>query len=252
MAGHIKLERKIINWEWYQDANVCRLFIHLLLLANHKEGKWQGHIIRRGELITGLEKLSINTGLSIMQIRTCFKKLKSTNEITIKVTNKFRLVTICKYDTYQSLPSKSNKQNNKQTNKPVTSQQQTNNKQVTANKNIEVLYTSIKEEMEEAESEKEKPIGIVLVKKIANEVWKDKIWMEQLCMGNGLKTEQAKDWMLQFNLSISQDIIAQFDKSKYKKMFAGWLRMKLGGGQKIVKMSDEKADEKKFMKSIGL
>lgn len=249
MTGHIKIERKILSWEWYQDVNVCRLFIHLLLIANHKDGKWQGHIIRRGEVITGLEKLSVNTGLSIMQIRTCFKKLKSTNEITIKVTNKFRIVTICKYDTYQSLPSKSNKQNNKQVNKQITSQQQTNNKQVTANKNIEVLHTSIKEEMEEAAVEKS--IGIVLVKKIANQVWNDKIWLEQLCMGNGLKMEEAKDWMLQFNLSISQDAIAQFDNSKYKKMFAGWLRMKLGGGQKIVKMSDEKADEKKFMQSIG-
>ncbi len=81
---------------------------------------------------------------------------------------------------------------------------------------------------------------------------KDKIWLESLCIGNGLKMEEAKDWMLQFNLSISQDVIEGFSQPKYKKMFSGWLRMKLGGGQKIIKFSDEKDKEKEYMKSIGL
>ncbi len=103
MAGHIKLDRKILTWEWYQDANTCRLFIHLLLTANHKDGKWQGNIVKRGQLITGLLKLNEDTGLTIRQLRTSFSKLKMTGEITIKTTNKFRVVTICKYDTYQSI-----------------------------------------------------------------------------------------------------------------------------------------------------
>lgn len=37
MEGWISLYRKILNWEWYSDANTFRLFIHLLLQANHEE-----------------------------------------------------------------------------------------------------------------------------------------------------------------------------------------------------------------------
>ena len=99
---------------------------------------------------------------------------------------------------------------------------------------------------------KQEELGIEFVKNTANEVWKDKIWIEQLCMANGMKLENAKDWMAQFNLSISQDVIVDFNSSRYKKMFGGWLRDKLGNGKKIVKMTDTKAQEKEMMKSIGL
>lgn len=135
MAGHIKLDRKILNWEWYGDINTCRLFIHLLLQANHKEGKWQGNIIGRGQLITGLLKLNEDTGLTIRQLRTCFDKLKMTGEITIKTTNKFRLITICKYDTYQSIKNENDKQNDNLIDSQTTSERQTNDKQATTNNN---------------------------------------------------------------------------------------------------------------------
>lgn len=131
MAGHIKLDRKILKWEWYQDANTCRLFIHLLLQANWQDGRWQGHVVKRGQFITGLDKLSKETSLTIMQLRTSFNKLKKTNEITVKVTSKFRVVTICKYDIYQSEKNQSNNQNTQQ----ITNEQQASNKQVTANNN---------------------------------------------------------------------------------------------------------------------
>lgn len=135
MVGHIKLDRKILNWEWYQDANTSRLFIHLLLIANYKNGRWMGNEVLRGQLITGLKELSQQTGLTIMQVRTCFDKLKLTREITVKVTNKFRVVTICKYDIYQSFNNEDNNQINNQISSQVTNKQQTDNKQITTNNN---------------------------------------------------------------------------------------------------------------------
>jgi hypothetical protein len=135
MVGHIKLDRKILSWEWYQDANTCRLFIHLLLIANHKETRWKGIPVLRGQVITGLDKLCTQIGLSIQQARTAFDKLQTTGELTIKVTNKYRLVTICKYDYYQSYMKEDNKQDNNKITNNSTSQQQSDNKQVTANNN---------------------------------------------------------------------------------------------------------------------
>ena len=87
--GYIKLHRKLLDWEWFQDANVFRLFIYLLLAANYKPKRWQNIDIKRGELITSQSQLSIKTGLTIKQVKSAMNKLKSTNDIDILGTNKF-------------------------------------------------------------------------------------------------------------------------------------------------------------------
>lgn len=127
--GWISLYRKFTEWEWYTDANTMRVFVHLLLKANHKEGHWQGKVINKGELITSLDHLSKDLKLTPQQVRTALEKLKKTNEITTKATNKYTLVSIVKYSVYQDKEEKNNKQNNNQ----ITNEQQTNNNQITTN-----------------------------------------------------------------------------------------------------------------------
>jgi hypothetical protein len=34
-GGYIKLYRSLLKWEWYDDSNVFRVFMHLLLTANY-------------------------------------------------------------------------------------------------------------------------------------------------------------------------------------------------------------------------
>jgi len=136
MAGHIKLDRKIIQWEWYQDANTCRLFIHLLLMANYKESRWQGRIINRGQVIIGTEKLAIILKLGRQEIRTSLNKLKLTNEITITVTNKYSIITICKYDVYQNRYDKSDQHIDQQNVRPATNERPTKGQQTTTNNTL--------------------------------------------------------------------------------------------------------------------
>ena len=131
MEGWIKIHRQILNWEWYKDINVKILFIHLLLTANHQGKNWKGQLVKRGQKLTSLQHLANETGLTLQQTRTALIKLKSTGEITYTTTNKYTLVTITKYDDYQFIDEKiTNKITNNQTN-----EQQTNNKQITTNKN---------------------------------------------------------------------------------------------------------------------
>jgi len=54
-----------------------------------------------GQLITGRMKLSQQLKLTEREIRTVFKRLKTTNEIAIKTTNRFSIITICKWEQYQ-------------------------------------------------------------------------------------------------------------------------------------------------------
>jgi hypothetical protein len=135
--GWIKLHRSILDWEWYQDQNTFRLFTYLLLTANHKKTKFQGKSIERGQLITGRIALSEKTGLSQQSIRTCLERLKSTSEITIQVTNKFSLVTLTNYDSYQSSDDESTSKVTSQltNNQPATNQQSTTSKECKEDKN---------------------------------------------------------------------------------------------------------------------
>jgi hypothetical protein len=76
--GWIKIHRQILEWEWYQNLNVRVLFFHLLIRANHEEKRWCGKSIKAGQLITSIEHLSAETGLTQRQVRTAIEKLKNT------------------------------------------------------------------------------------------------------------------------------------------------------------------------------
>lgn len=101
MDGWIKLHRKITRWEWYEDANTFRVYIHMLLRANSKDARWHGEDIKRGQLITSIAHLSKELDLSPKQIRTSISKLKKTGELASKRANNATLITICNYDGYQ-------------------------------------------------------------------------------------------------------------------------------------------------------
>jgi hypothetical protein len=99
--GWIKLHRKLTDWEWYSDVNTSRVFLHLLLVANHKDNKWRGIEIKRGQKLSSLSGLAKETNLSIKNIRTAIKRLKSTNEVASYSTAQHTVFTIINYDSYQ-------------------------------------------------------------------------------------------------------------------------------------------------------
>lgn len=108
--GFITLHRKITKWEWYDDGNTFRVFLHLLLMANYQDNKWHGIEIKRGERLTSFSHLAKETGLSLQNIRTSINKLKSTRELTSKPTSKYTILNLLNYDKYQSKVSKLTRQ----------------------------------------------------------------------------------------------------------------------------------------------
>lgn len=114
MEGWIKMHRKLIEWEWYNDINTKVVFLHLLLTANHKEKKWQGHTILRGQRLTSIQHLADEVNLTPKQVRIALDKLKRTNEVTTKGTNKYTLITIEKYSDYQDKDEEEGKQEGEQ------------------------------------------------------------------------------------------------------------------------------------------
>ena len=104
--------------------------MHLLVLANFEDKRWKGMVIKRGQLVTSISRLSESTGISQQSLRTCLAKLEQTQEINKQTTNKFTIITILKYDSYQQCDCSENITTNKQ----LTNNQQTTNKQLTTTK----------------------------------------------------------------------------------------------------------------------
>tara|TARA_R110000765_G_scaffold171343_2_gene276236 strand:- start:435 stop:1082 length:648 start_codon:yes stop_codon:yes gene_type:complete len=139
MIGFVKLSRDILQWEWYTQPTVSRVYFHLLLKANYEPKRWRGILVNRGQLITSLAHLSTDLDLSIQQIRTALDKLEKTNYITRKSHIRFTLLTLVAYEESQGMQG--------EIVSSVTSKQQANNnlatttkesKEVNKKKNIEL------------------------------------------------------------------------------------------------------------------
>lgn len=149
----IKIYRGMLDWEWFSISEMVHLFVYLLLKANIEDKNWRGIEVKRGQLITSVATIHKEIHLSERTIRTCLTRLISTNEITSKTTNKYTLITICNYGSYQEKREMSDKQNDEQNDKQTTSKRQTNDKQTTTTK--EYKNKRIKEVVKEKEKEKE-------------------------------------------------------------------------------------------------
>lgn len=122
--SYIKLDRKLLTWEWKDDPNMVALWIEILLQANYSESRWHGQVYERGSFPTSIEKLSRATGLTANQVRTCLKKLKSTNEITSKSTSHGTKIIVVKWAEFQCSDSDDNEQNHKPPHRQITNKSQ--------------------------------------------------------------------------------------------------------------------------------
>ena len=122
----IKICRKMLEWEWYDDVNTFRVFFHCLLRANWKSGSWHGIDYKAGEFITSLPTLATETCLSVRQVRVALDHLKLTGELTDRRQGNARIITVVKWNEYQGC--------DRPDDRPVTDQGQTSDRPVTADK----------------------------------------------------------------------------------------------------------------------
>lgn len=176
--SYIKLDRKIAEWEWFTDSNTLKLWIYLLVNAQYQDSSYKGIEVKRGQLITGRKKLAEQLEMSEQQIRTCLDHLQATNEITIKPTNKYSLITIEKYGLYQGDDDGNNQQNNQQDNQRATNKQPTNNhnkrnKEIKNIRNKEIYiysgqFLSALDEFKKMRKTIKKPLTVEAEKRLIN------------------------------------------------------------------------------------
>lgn len=103
--GFVKVWRKIEDEPWYKKPFTCLLAQHLLRKACHKDCDivWNKEIVhvKRGQIITGRQKLIEETGLTDRSSRTALQNLKKSGFLSSKTSNRYSILTICNYDKYQ-------------------------------------------------------------------------------------------------------------------------------------------------------
>ena len=99
--GFIKLPRSLLEWCWYEDANVFRLYVHLFFKAAFKDGEWKTEKIKKGQLITSRKKLAEQLKISESMVTRILKKLESTGDISLKSNSQYTVITLLKWAEFQ-------------------------------------------------------------------------------------------------------------------------------------------------------
>lgn len=246
--GWICMHRDLKNWEWYKEPATCKLFIHLLLEANHSDGSHKGTIVKTGQIKTGRHLLSYETGLSEQQVRTSLKRLKSTNEITIKAFSKYSIISITNWAKYQSKgyeqPATQPTTNQQLTsNQPATNQQLTTNNNVNNENNVnkDLEATKINDDIAQAVqvwNQLAKAEGLAIVQKMSAirkaklksrlkdcgglEGWN--IALDKIRGSPGLLGQVGEPWKADFDFLIQEQSFIKLMEGKYD----GWTKKNRG------------------------
>ncbi|MFC7061663.1 DnaD domain-containing protein [Halobacillus seohaensis] len=106
MQGWVKLHRKILHSEIFDNEKMLKIFIYCLTKSSHKQAEVrvgrQKVQLEPGEFIFGRKKAATELNMNESTIRDYLKILQEDGVITIHPTNKYSVITIDNWGTYQS------------------------------------------------------------------------------------------------------------------------------------------------------
>jgi len=131
--GYVKLYRKSLDAGWIKNHKLWAFWTYCLIKASYKEydavvGLQVIHLMP-GQFVFGRKKASSETGLTEREIRTLLAFLIKSENLTIKTTNKFSIITIVNWNIYQSNDIENDHQNDQQatSKRPHTRNKEVNN-----------------------------------------------------------------------------------------------------------------------------
>ena len=139
--GYVKVWRKLEDSGILQDQGACQFFLWAMFKAAHRErkqiiGNQIVHLLP-GQFVSGRNAAAQELGISPSKFVRTADKMKKLGFMDTKPNNKFTIITIVNWDTYQSEQAQSGQQTGQQANsKRTASEQQTDtNKNVKNEKN---------------------------------------------------------------------------------------------------------------------
>lgn len=140
MEGWIRIHRKILdNPIVCKDSETFSIWLYLLLNATHKEVpaifKGEKITLKSGQLITGILSISKKLLINKDKVQRTLKCFELDKQIEQQTSNKNRLITILKWNTYQFVDNQIDKQ--------MINKCETNDKQVITNNNVNNIYINL-------------------------------------------------------------------------------------------------------------
>ena len=190
----ITLHRKILQSSCFQDAELLKLWLWCLMRANHKDREiiHGGQLVRlkRGQFITGRYVATKELNMTTMKYRGRIALLAKMLQISLKVTNKYTIITVVNYDLYQTKGKK------------ITNKQPTDNQQVTTSKegkkvkkeegnNITVIFQP--DNFNDWYSQYPRKIGKKAAEKAFAKAIKDGVTIDQLNQGVEAYNQEISD-----------------------------------------------------------
>jgi len=140
--GWIKLHRSLMDSAVYDNEKYLKIWIHILLKANHKLRKIifnnKTILVKPGSFLTGRKKLSEGTGISEGTIERVLNYLESEQQIEQQKTSRNRLIIVINWIDYQVTEQRSGQ--------PVDSQRTASGQPVDTNKKNKELENRKKKE----------------------------------------------------------------------------------------------------------
>ncbi len=106
MQGWVKLHRKILHSDIFDNEKMLKVFIYCLTKSSHKQA--ESRIGRRkvllepGQFIFGRKKAASELNMKESTVRDYLEILQEDGVITIQSTNKYSVITVDNWATYQS------------------------------------------------------------------------------------------------------------------------------------------------------
>lgn len=105
--GYVSIHRQFMDSRLYKDSQAVHLWLHLILKANHVEATVNTDIgpvtVGRGQMLTGRPTLVSETFIPDNKVRSLLRTFESKGMLNItSMGKKFSLLTIVKYDDFQS------------------------------------------------------------------------------------------------------------------------------------------------------
>lgn len=143
--GFALIHRQFMDSRLYRDSQAVHLWLHLILKANHTDEEVNTDIgmmiVRRGQMITGRPTLVSETFIPDNKVKSLLRTFESKGMINIESKGrKFSLISIVKYDDFQSqnCPTNVQRMSNENTSKnaPIRDVCPTDVQRLSINNNI--------------------------------------------------------------------------------------------------------------------
>lgn len=164
--GYVSIHRQFMDSRLYKDSQAVHLWLHLILKANHVEVTVNTDIgpvtVGRGQMLTGRPTLVSETFIPDNKVRSLLRTFESKGMLNItSMGKKFSLLTIVKYDDFQSqnCPTVVQRLSNANTSNdaPISGDCPTNVQRLSINNNItNNSLTNVRESASAGKSQAEK------------------------------------------------------------------------------------------------